>query len=79
VFEVLSKSTATKDEHIKFAIYESEGVRYYVLVNVEDRVAKVFHLREGRYVKLADVVDETVEFDLGKCRIAFDFGLIWLR
>lgn len=78
VFEILSKSTAAKDEHTKFAIYEAEGVRYYVLVNVEDRVGKVFHLREGRYVKLADVVDETVEFDLGKCRIAFDFGRIWL-
>ena len=79
VFEILSKSTAFKDQNAKFTIYETEGVRYYVMVNVEDRVCKVFHLREGRYVKLADAVDETVSFELSKCRIAFDFSLIWPR
>ena len=77
VFEILSKSTALKDQNAKFTIYETEGVRYYVLVNVEDRVCKVFHLQDGRYIKLADAVDETLGFDLGKCRIAFDFSLIW--
>jgi hypothetical protein len=47
------------------------------MVNGDDRVCKVFHLQQGRYIKLADVADETLEFDLGKCRIAFDFSLIW--
>ncbi|WP_286738085.1 hypothetical protein [Thiomonas sp. SCN 64-16] len=28
-------------------------------------------------IKLADATDETLEFDLGKCRIAFDFSRIW--
>jgi Uma2 family endonuclease len=79
IFEILSKSTAAKDQHAKFTIYETEGVRYYVTVNVDDRICKVFHLHEGRYIKLADVSDETVDFDLGKCRIAFNFGLIWPR
>ena len=31
----------------------------------------------GRYLKLADAADETLEFDLGKCRIALDFSRIW--
>ena len=73
----LSKSTASKDQHAKFTIYETEGVRYYVMVNMDDRVCKVFHLQDGRYIKLADAANETLEFDLGKCRIAFDFSRIW--
>ena len=77
VFEILSKSTASKDQHAKFTIYETEGVRYYVMVNVDDHVCKVFQLQDGRYIKLADVADETLEFDLGKCRIALDFSRIW--
>jgi Uma2 family endonuclease len=79
VFEILSKSTALKDQNAKFTIYETEGVRYYVMVNVDDRVCKVYRLLDGRYVKLGDMVDETVTFDLGKCRITFNFGLIWPR
>ncbi|OIQ84020.1 hypothetical protein GALL_341730 [mine drainage metagenome] len=77
IFEVLSKSTALKDQHTKFTIYETEGVRYYVMVDVDARTCKIFHLHEGRFIKLADVADETVDFDLGKCRIAFNFDLIW--
>jgi len=49
------------------------------MVNVDDRVCKVYRLLDGRYVKLGDMVDETVTFDLGKCRITFDFARIWPR
>ena len=38
---------------------------------------RLFSLHVGRYIKLADATDETLEFDLGKCRIAFDFSRIW--
>ncbi|CQR29370.1 hypothetical protein THICB1_120062 [Thiomonas arsenitoxydans] len=38
---------------------------------------RLFSLHVGRYIKLADVADETLEFDLGKCRIALDFSRIW--
>ena len=77
IFEVLSKSTALKDQNLKFKLYEREGVKYYVLVDAENQVAKIYHLHEGRYIKLADVVDESVDFDLGECRIAFEFAKIW--
>ncbi|TQV65271.1 MAG: Uma2 family endonuclease [Halothiobacillaceae bacterium] len=77
IFEVLSKSTALKDQNTKFAIYEREGVKYYAMVAPEDRTVRIFVLFEGRYIKLADVGTETVDFDLGKCRIRLDFSLIW--
>ncbi|MDD2893030.1 MAG: Uma2 family endonuclease [Halothiobacillaceae bacterium] len=77
IFEVLSKSTAFKDQNTKFSLYEREGVKYYVIVNAEDRCAKIFVLHEGRYIKRCDVGNESVDFDLGECAIHFDFSLIW--
>ena len=79
IFEILSKSTALKDQNLKFKLYEREGVKYYVMVNVEDRVAKIYQIHDGRYIKLCDVADESVDFDLGECRIHFDFSLIWAQ
>ena len=77
IFEILSKSTALKDQKTKFALYEQEGVSYYVLVSQDDKVAKVYQLVKGQYVKLADVDKAIVEFDLGQCQLAFDFAKIW--
>ncbi len=79
IFEVLSKSTALKDQNLKFSLYEREGVKYYVMINAEDRVAKIYQIHEGRYIKLCDVADESVDFELGECSIHFDFSLIWAQ
>ncbi|MFA5234912.1 MAG: Uma2 family endonuclease [Sulfurimonas sp.] len=79
IFEVLSKSTAKKDTGIKFEIYEREGVEYYIIVNPDDKVAKVYHLKEGRYIKLIDASDEKVDFNIKECdqKVEFDFSKIW--
>ncbi|BDY13439.1 Uma2 family endonuclease [Hydrogenimonas cancrithermarum] len=77
IFEVVSSSTAAKDEHLKFDLYEREGVLYYVIVYPNEKMAKVFKLHEGRYVKALDATDETFTFDLKKCTIDFDFSRIW--
>ncbi len=77
IFEVLSPSTGHKDRGLKFSLYEREGVKYYVIVDPQDNVAKAYQLRDGHYAKLADVVEETVSFDLGECTLDFDFSRIW--
>lgn len=77
IFEILSKSTAQKDRTTKFNLYEREGVRYYVMVDPKERVAKIFRLQDGRYIKALDAGKDRVEFDLGKCSILFDFAKIW--
>lgn len=77
IFEILSASTAQKDRNIKFSIYEREGVSYYCIVDPENDVAKIYLLQAGRYIKQLDATDESVEFDLGICRIDFDFSRIW--
>ena len=79
IFEVLSKSTASKDKNLKYKLYESEGVNYYIIVNPNDKVAKVYKLQDGKYIKLLDASDEVVNFELDSCEksLAFDFAKIW--
>ena len=77
IFEVASPSTVTKDEKVKFEIYEREGVKYYILVYPETKVAKAYQLKDGRYIKMGDFSDEKATFLLPKCEIEFDFSKIW--
>lgn len=79
IFEVLSKSTAKKDMGIKFNLYEKEGVLYYVIVDPDELIAKVYKLKDGKYIKVCDATDEIVEFDLKECKEIkeFDFSKIW--
>ena len=78
IFEILSKSTAHKDRTTKFKLYQQEGVRHYVIVDPIESIAKVYRLQDGRYIKVLDASTDTVEFDLGKCTIPFEFAKIWL-
>jgi len=82
IFEVLSKSTASKDRTTKFHLYEREGVQYYVIVDPDNAdpdnsSAKIYGLLDGRYVKIKDVSSEPVGFDFDECSIVFDFSKIW--
>ena len=78
IFEVLSPSTARRDETVKFDIYEREGVKYYIIVHPDNRVAKVYKLYEdGRFVKQGDFENDNFTFSLNKCQIDFDFSSIW--
>ncbi|MDP2893429.1 MAG: Uma2 family endonuclease [Sulfurimonas sp.] len=64
---------------MKFNIYEKEGVEYYIIVNPDENMAKVYRLHQGRYIKIADASDESVEFEIQECgkTITFDFSKIW--
>jgi len=79
IFEILSKSTAKKDKGLKYELYEQEGVSYYIIVDPTEEVAKVYKLHEGRYIKVIDASDETVEFQVKGCSsvMEFDFSKIW--
>jgi Uma2 family endonuclease len=79
IFEILSPSTAKKDKTLKYNLYEEEGVKYYIIVDPSEEMAKVYRLHEGRYIKLLDASDEVVEFNLEACSqsLTFDFQKIW--
>ena len=79
IFEILSKSTAKKDKGLKFNLYEREGVAYYIIVDPKEEIAKIYELKDGRYIKVCDASDEKVTFDIKECSstMSFDFAKIW--
>ena len=79
IVEVLSPSTAKKDETVKFDIYEAEGVQYYILVYPDDLKAKVYSLKEGRYIKVGDYTHEVLAFDDLSCEMQLDFLKVFAK
>lgn len=77
IVEILSPSTAKKDETVKFDIYEAEGVQYYILVYPDDLKAKVYSLKDGRYIKVADFTHEVLEFNDLECDLMLDFARVF--
>jgi Uma2 family endonuclease len=79
IFEILSKSTAKKDKGLKYNLYEQEGVSYYIIVDPDEEMAKVYELKDGRYIKICDASDEKVEFHIKECdkTFEFEFSKIW--
>lgn len=76
IFEVLSPSTKRKDRTEKFAIYQEQGVRYYVMVDPATDLAEIYECLNGHYRLVKETIHEVFEFDLGECRLAFDFSKI---
>ncbi len=79
IFEVISSSTAKRDEVYKFALYEMEKVHYYVLVYPDDLKAKIYKLKDGKYDKEGDFTEERYFFEDAECAIGLDFGKVFQR
>ncbi|WP_040726047.1 Uma2 family endonuclease [Thiomicrorhabdus sp. Kp2] len=77
IVEVVSPSSAKRDEGLKFELYQQEGVKTYILAYPEEKVAKVYRLHEGRYIKEADFTDEQFDFMIKECALNIDFSQIW--
>jgi len=78
IFEVVSESTSEKDEKLKFELYERESVEYYVIVFPSLKKAKVYRLFDGKYRKLKDVVNDSLELEVDESRIYLDFSKVWI-
>ncbi|MEA3491952.1 MAG: Uma2 family endonuclease [Campylobacterota bacterium] len=77
IIEILSPSTAQKDETVKFDIYEEESVQYYILVYPDDLKAKVYSLKNDNYSKRGDFTNEKLTFDDIDCDIELDFKKVF--
>jgi len=78
VFEVVSKSTATRDEQLKFQLYEREKVNYYALVYPSIKKMRVFKLTGGRYDKVFDSDTGSFKFEI-ECPFLVDLDYLWKR
>lgn len=79
VFEVTSKSTAKRDEILKFDLYQNEAIKYYILIYPNSKKAKLYELIDYKYRKIADFTDEHYHFELSQCTVDFDFNFIWRK
>lgn len=79
IFEVLSPSTAKRDEGLKFSIYEQEGVSYYVLVYPDTLMARIYKNENFHFVKAGECDTESFEFTDLCCPLSFDFGLLFKK
>ena len=79
IVEVISPSTAKKDETIKFEIYQKERVKYYILVYPDFLKAKVYKLNGDKYQKVGDFSNEVVDIDEIKCPTKIDFDEVFKR
>ena len=79
IVEIISKSTAKRDEKYKFDIYENEKVKYYIIVYPDDLIAKVYRLDAKKYDKQGDFSTEVYEFSESSCGVKIDFERVFKR
>jgi len=79
IVEIISKSTAKRDETYKFDIYETEKVKYYIIVYPDDLIAKVYKLDGKKYDKQGDFSKETYKFNETSCSVEIDFERVFRR
>lgn len=75
--EVISKSTAKRDEVFKFELYEKEKVFYYIIVYPDETKAKLYKLENNKYSKQGDFSVETYSFDETSCTAMIDFDAVF--
>ena len=79
IVEIISKSTAKRDETHKFDMYEAEKVKYYIIVYPNDLIAKVYELDGKKYDKQGDFSKEVYEFKNTTCDVSIDFERFFRR
>lgn len=77
--EVISKTTAKRDEVFKFDLYESEKVQYYLIVYPNECKAKVYKLDNDKFSKQGDYSRETYEFVDTTCKAKINFDNVFKR
>jgi len=79
IVEIISPSTAKRDEVYKFDIYKDEKVKYYIIIYPDDLYAKVYKLDDKEYDKQGDFSKETYHFEDTKCNLKIDFEKVFSR
>ncbi len=79
VIEIVSPSTAKRDEKVKFEIYEREKVLYYILVYPKLLNAKIYKIENNIYQKQGDFTKEKYLFDELECKVEVDFKEVFKK
>ena len=77
VVEVLSPATALKDRHTKYGIYQSQGIKYYIIISPEKEEVEIYELIESEYHLKQSGKNFVHEFFFPECMARVDFKEIW--
>ena len=77
VVEILSPSTVLKDKHTKYSLYQSQGIKYYVLVDPDLKEAEVYEISNKVYELRQKGNSFAYEFLIEDCKASVSFGEIW--
>ena len=78
VVEILSPSTALKDRHTKFSIYEKFGIKYYLIVDPERESEEIYSLENSKYILQKTSSEIPFIFSLDEdCKIEVLFKNFW--
>ncbi|HMW65304.1 MAG TPA: Uma2 family endonuclease [Chitinophagaceae bacterium] len=77
VAEVLSPATALKDRHTKYAIYESQHIPYYLIIDPDKKEVEVYALCDDKYQLMQQGKDFKYSFIIEDCIADVRFGEIW--
>ena len=75
--EILSPSTAFKDRHEKFELYEQEGVPYYLIIDPQFKKIEIYELINKKYQLVATPSSDFLFSFKDGCRFSADFDSIW--
>ncbi len=78
VVEVLSPSTALKDRHTKYCIYETNGVKYFLIISPDTEEVEVFELVNNEYQLKEKGHSFSFDFSFEEgCNAFINFEEIW--
>lgn len=76
VVEILSPSTALRDRNTKFEFYRQQGIKYFLIVDVDKELTEVYALTGSSYI--LQPIQSKFQFHFNEgCTIVPDFSNIW--
>lgn len=73
ILEIFSPATRLKDRNVKFKLYEENGVRYYLMADVERNTLETFMLKNNKF---EETDSNTFHFS-ASCSITLDASKLW--
>lgn len=73
IVEITSRRTQITDRNVKYRLYESQQVPYYIIADPDRQTIDIFQLLNGRYQSV-----ETSEFTFSEtCAITMQLSALW--
>ena len=78
IVEILSPSTASKDRGEKMELYQSQQVKYYLIVDIKFKKIEIYQFVEGKYDLVAiSPINFLFQFEDANCSADVNFLGIW--